>query len=220
MPTPVGTQPPGGSYTPLKVGNSWTYDIYTNGTAGTPASTKTVSVADISNVGDTYHAGTSGYRLHTVDATTGPQDEWHVDLGSQIVRERRKDYDPATGLQKTDASYNPSKLYVDQTAAHTALNATWTENYTDITADLTTGTSTTTDHTVNWTVEAVNESVTTPAGTFSCLKLHRLATSTTSTGNSDKYFWFAQGVGKVKEEDVNGSNIIRAEILSASSVSP
>jgi len=54
--------------------------------------------------------------------------------------------------------------------------------------------------TVTWTVEAINESLTVPAGTFSCLKVHRVETpSPVDTTGGDNVYWFARGIGKVKE---------------------
>jgi hypothetical protein len=51
--------------------------------------------------------------------------------------------------------------------------------------------------TEHWTVEATAEDVTVPAGTFTCLRLHRIGDDPTG---ADKRYWFAAGVGKVKEE--------------------
>ena len=46
----------------------------------------------------------------------------------------------------------------------------------------------------NVMVLALEESVTTTAGTFTCLKVHK-----TTSGQADKTYWFAKGVGKVQE---------------------
>jgi hypothetical protein len=43
---------------------------------------------------------------------------------------------------------------------------------------------------------AVDEPVTVPAGTFNCLRVRRRASQ---QDGSDKTYWFAKGVGKVKE---------------------
>ena len=47
-----------------------------------------------------------------------------------------------------------------------------------------------------WTVVSTAETVTVPAGTFTCLHLRRMATDDPQT---QKDYWFARGVGKVKE---------------------
>jgi hypothetical protein len=60
-----------------------------------------------------------------------------------------------------------------------------------------------------YTVEDVSESVTVPAGTFrNCLRIRRERDLTnpdlmgaTDQAEQDKLFWFAPGVGKVREEN-------------------
>ena len=47
-----------------------------------------------------------------------------------------------------------------------------------------------------WVVEATDAQITVPAGTFTCLQLRNLNTVT----GSDNRYWFAQGVGKIREE--------------------
>jgi hypothetical protein len=61
-----------------------------------------------------------------------------------------------------------------------------------------------------YTVESVSETVTVPAGTFrNCLRIHRErdldnpdVMDVTDQGEQEKLFWFAPGVGKVREENV------------------
>lgn len=48
-------------------------------------------------------------------------------------------------------------------------------------------------------VLAVDESVTVPAGTFDCVKIERVRTLGTEAG-ALAWFWFAPGIGKVREE--------------------
>ncbi len=50
-----------------------------------------------------------------------------------------------------------------------------------------------------FSVLAVGESVTTPAGTFDCVAIERVRTTGASAGER-VLFWYAPGVGKVKEE--------------------
>ena len=94
----------------------------------------------------------------------------------------------------------PSQMRLDETPAHLAAGVTWQEPIT-ITQTLPAGGAPITAQvTVTWTVDAVNESVTVPAGTFSCLRVHRVEPpSTVDTTGGDNVFWFARGVGKVKE---------------------
>jgi hypothetical protein len=90
-------------------------------------------------------------------------------------------------------------MRLDETAAHLVVGTTWTETIAD-TKTRSTGAVVSATVTVKWTVEAINETVTVPAGTFSCLRVHRVETaSAIDTTGGDNVFWFARGVGKVKE---------------------
>jgi hypothetical protein len=66
-----------------------------------------------------------------------------------------------------------------------------------------------------WSVAAVNESVTVPGGTFTTIKLKKLSPGSASI----RYFWFARGVGKVKEAGEVGSGD-QTEELSSYMVAP
>jgi hypothetical protein len=89
---------------------------------------------------------------------------WQQDTGTAVVRQREEFFDTA-GALKSDHSFTPSKLRLDEDPSRTVLGASWTEMYTDeVTAPLAQPASTAT---TTWTVEAVDEVVTVPAGTFS-----------------------------------------------------
>ena len=49
--------------------------------------------------------------------------------------------------------------------------------------------------TENWTVEAVDVQISVGAGTFTCLQIRKQDAG----GGVDKVYWFARGVGKIKE---------------------
>ncbi len=175
-------------YLPLVVGASWTYDT---SDMGGPVVAKATTVEALEDVGDR-KAGTTAFRIRT-DKASGYVVSWQQDLCSSIERHREQTFD-AAGTLKSDQFYVPSKLRVDESAAHVAQSATWTTQYTEVEVDPVKGTTTTSKQ-ETWTVEATNEMVTVPAGTFSCLKLRKM-----TSGQADKRFWFAAGVGKVKEE--------------------
>ncbi|MBI3179816.1 MAG: hypothetical protein HYZ27_09150, partial [Deltaproteobacteria bacterium] len=50
------------------------------------------------------------------------------------------------------------------------------------------------EKTTTFAVEAIDESVVVPAGTFTCVRIKR-----TVVGGAAKTYWYAAGVGKVKE---------------------
>jgi hypothetical protein len=182
------TTPAAERYLPLAVGASWTYDT---SDMGAPPQSKVTTIEAFEDIGDR-KTGIIGFRQRT-EKLAGYSLSWHSDDCTAINRHREQSFDTA-GTLATDQFYVPAKLRVDETAAHLTLGATWTTAYTEVEVDAVTGT-----HTVSkdetWTVEAVDETVTVPAGTFTALKLRKV-----TSGDADKVYWFAKGIGKVKEE--------------------
>ena len=186
----VGTGP----YLPLAVGATWTYQVTT---PGQPTATKTSTVEVSEDVGG-MKAGTVALRVRT-EKTDGVTISWQV-IGADetVVRHREKSFELDGTTLKSDVFYNPQKLRVDGTAAHTAMGATWVDAYTEISIDPLTMAMTTNPKTETWTVEAVAEEITVPAGTFTCLRLHRSG----DANDSVKRYWFARGIGKIREESL------------------
>jgi hypothetical protein len=108
------------------------------------------------------------------------------------VRHREQNFD-VNDVLLTDQFYVPGKLRVDEAPEHLSVGVTWTTAYTEVEVDPILGTRTVSkDET--WTVQALDEMVTTPAGTFACLKVHK-----TTSGDAAKTYWFAKGIGKIQE---------------------
>lgn len=176
---------------PLAVGASWTYDVTDLVEEGSPTVEKVNEVEALEDVGDR-KAGVTAYRVRTekLDGTTV---SWQEDLCTSIVRHREQTLDEA-GALVSDQFFVPSKLRVDESAEHLVEAASWSVTYVELELDPIEG-----DHTVSkeesWTVEATAEEVTVPAGTFTAVRLRKV-----TSGDADKQFWFAAGVGKIKEE--------------------
>lgn len=185
-----GPAPSTGRLLPLKQGASWTYKI--TDSKGVFSDKKT-TVEALEDVGGT-KAGTRAFRVRTED-TGGATVGWQEDTGTSVVRHREQEFD-AANKQLTDAFFTPSKLRLDESEAHLASGATFTTTHTEKSTDLSTMLTTTVDKTETWTVESLDDTVTVPAGTFHCVRIHRVGAA---TGSSDKLYWFARGVGKVKE---------------------
>ncbi len=173
---------------PMVVGASWTYAI---SEPMVPARQKTSTIEAYEDVGDR-KAGVMGYRQKT-EKLDGVTVNWSEDRCTSLVRHREKSYDLSNVLL-ADQFYQPSKLRVDETAAHVATGAAWTVSFTEIEVNPTTGMAITISKDENWSVVAASESVTVPAGTFTALHLNKK-----TSGSADKDYWFAAGVGKVKE---------------------
>lgn len=189
------TQSASDRFIPLAVNAKWTYAA-TDSASGASGTTQAV-VEAFEDVGGT-KAGIMAYRVRST-TLSGILVDWQQDLGTSIVRQHEEFLD-FMGVPNNDYVFNPFRLRLDETPAHTAQGAAWTENNTAVVDSLTAGTVRTATFTVAWTVEAADEVIAVPAGTFHCLRVHRVESGYASTLETD---WFARHVGKVKE--VNGT---------------
>ncbi len=177
-------------YLPLAIGASWTYDT---SDMGMPVVVKTSTIEALEDVGER-KTGFTGYRIRTgKSGGVGDVVSWQEDRCTSVVRHREQAFDVA-GTLLTDQFYVPSKLRVDETAAHLTVGASWTTAYTEVEVAPLMADQTRSKDEV-WTVEAIDEVVTVAAGTFTCLKVRKV-----TSGQADKRYWFALGVGKIKEE--------------------
>jgi hypothetical protein len=178
-------------YLPLTVGASWTFDVTDLRTPGTPAVQKANTVEAYENVGDRKD-GTMAFRIRT-EKTNGATVSWQEDRCTSIVRHREKSFDSAEVLE-SDQFYMPSKLRVSEDPAHLVAGASWGVTYDEVEVDPVSGEATV-SKSETWSVVAVGEQVTVPAGTFTAVQFRKV-----TSGEADKRFWFAAGVGKIKEE--------------------
>lgn len=176
---------------PLAVGTSWTYAV-SDGAGGTPV-LKVSTVEAFEEVGER-KAGVLAFRVRT-EKTDGATVSWQADACTSVRRHREQSLDTA-GTLLSDQVYVPDKLRVDETAEHLVTGAQWVAAYVELEVDPVTGAVTTKDKSDLWTVEAAAEEVTVPAGTFTAARLFRVGQE---AGQAEKRYWFAPGVGKVKE---------------------
>jgi hypothetical protein len=178
-------------YLPLAVGARWTYHAVDPATGATGETESVVEALE--DVGGA-KAGITAYRIRST-TLTGSTVNWQQDLGTSVVRHREQFFDLSRQLT-SEYFFLPNRLRLDESPAHTVVGATWTENHSaTLTTTAASGTQTV-SFSVQWTVEAVDETVNVPAGTFTCLRVHRVATGYAS---ADETQWFAKHVGKVKE---------------------
>jgi hypothetical protein len=179
---------PGDSFLPLVTGATWTYRITDSGTGA--VADKTNLVGPLEDVGG-MKAGTMAFKV-TTDKLDGQTVSWQERMGNLVIRHREQSFDLA-GTMTREEWYDPYKLRLDESPEHVMAGAAaYVQSYNE----LVTGTTMPVAKSETWTVLAVNQSVTVPAGTFECLVLRR----TGGTGAADKTYYFARGVGKVKEE--------------------
>jgi hypothetical protein len=185
---------PGANYLPLKVGASWSYNI-TNGAGMTGQGTMSVEASESPPAG-----GDPALRVRTTLIGAGTL-VWESVSDPGVIRFQAQDLN-ASGSIIYDKQYSPAIIVLDESAPHLSAGASWTENYTE--TKKSSKKVKTSPETVEWTTEAVGESVTVPAGTFSCIRVR--GTHTTSKTPSSEVAWYAQGVGKVRETGAGPSN--------------
>ncbi len=178
-------------YLPLGVGAKWTYHSVDTA-SGAGGDTESV-VEAYEDVGAT-KAGVLAFRVKST-TLKGSTVNWQQDLGTSVVRHREQFFDLA-GLQQSEYVFTPYRLRLDEGPDHVVQGATWTESHTANIDKLIAGTKQTGSFTVSWTVEAVDEMVVVPAGTFRCLRVHRVESGFAASNVTQ---WFARRVGKVKE---------------------
>jgi len=195
---------PAGNYLPLTVGTVWTYNI-TALSGATGQGTETVEASE-----NAPQTSQPSMRVHEVLLDGGTR-SWEQLTGATIVRYEEDQLDQ-TGAVVTAKQYTPAIVVLDESAAHLTAGDNWIEQY------LETNTPTTksknSKELAQWTLEAVGESVTVPAGTYSCIRVRR--NHTTSKTPSDVTTWYAQGVGKVKEVGAGQYNDQTLELASVS----
>lgn len=186
-----------GSYLPLAVGNSWTYRV-THPIDGVFMKVNTVEKMEaVGGMGP--HKDTQALYLKTVkrggaSAAMDQTESWQGTAGDRIVRYRERSYRAGTNTVDLEEHWNPPRLRLDQTLDRLAAGAAWTEEYAE--TKLRAPAPTTTNVTDEWKVEAVDEVVSVPAGRFKCIRVKKTGTSS----EANKTWWFARGIGKVKEE--------------------
>jgi len=181
---------------PLKTGNSWTYLVTDETGVPTP---KTQTVMEQGPVGGTGpNAGATAFRFVTKKGIDGMDEtvSWQTRVGTRVVRYREQSYmRTAPHALELEEYWDPSKLRVDETAAHMVAGATWLE--TDRETKLPVGgTPSTMDVEERWTVAAERQPVTVQGRSYEVLIV-------TKMGSSQKTYWWARGIGKVKEIGAN-----------------
>jgi hypothetical protein len=176
---------------PWKVGNRWTYRV----TSDEEVTTKTTLVEAEELVGGSGpNKDTLAFRVLTTKGSAGSDKtvSYQALLAGKVVRYREQAFHQKSGELEQEEHWAPYKLHVDGTEEHTRAAADWFESYeeTKLPVNAAPVTKTARDH---WSVVSTNERVTVPAGTFEAVVLRKVGSS------SVKQYWYARGVGKVKE---------------------
>jgi len=186
-------------FLPLRPGIKWTYLVkdLTDGNT----TTKMTTVGNLEAVDKL--PGVMAYRIRTqkglelADETVS----WQNVTETGVERYQEQSYRPGVaGAAPTPRIlewWSPYKLRLDTSAEHLILGARWTVTYTENSLDHETMMMTTRERNDQWSVEGVNVPLAVAGKSYSTLVVRRIGTDQGAT--SDKKYWFACGVGKVKE---------------------
>jgi hypothetical protein len=199
---------------PQKIGNSWTY-LVTPGGVDLP-SYKVVTIDAMEMVGGTgASAKLPAYRhvtcksAPTIEACAmpaGPTNRidktvgWMGMVDKTLGNYREQAFKKATDTLTEEDWWVPFRTKIDMNPAHTVVGATWDDKYVEFKQPVG-GITTMSSQVETWRVAAVDDTVTvTPPGAAAksypnCLKV----THTSSNGSTTKTFWYARGIGKIKE---------------------
>jgi len=181
---------------PLKTGNSWTYLVTDELGVPTPKTQTVMEAGPVGGVGP--NAAVTAFRFVTKKGIDGMDEtvSWQARVGTRVVRYREQSYmRTAPHALELEEYWDPSKLRVDETPAHMVAGATWLE--TDQETKLPVGgTPSTTPVEERWTVTAERQPVTVQGRSYEVMIV-------TKMGSSMKTYWWARGIGKVKEIGAN-----------------
>jgi len=196
---PADTGRPSGLW-PLTQGSSWTYRIQ-DPSKGTFE--KRVEVLGEQVVPET------AMKAIAVRSTQPNKEEisWQLELDGTVVRLREEDRKQGKVSQVT--TWNPATIKA--LSQEQPLGWSYSSDIRELTlAD--DGTLEDKDKTYVWRVVGVNETVTTPAGTFSnAIRLERKRGDKVKP-DEDRTYWLVPGIGKVKEDGERLEELVSFEI--------
>lgn len=181
---PPSPTPDGGvsELMPLRVGNRWEYRVTSSG--GT-VSQKIQSVTGTVAIGDV-----AAFRLLTERAGERETESVQGVVGGVLVRFSETGYRAGTTIERL--RYEPPAVRIDSN--HVRAGEQYQTQHKKITLDAGGNVLSSVDVFHTFTVEADAETVDVPAGRFTAVRVRR-----ESSDSSVKTYWYAPGLGKVKE---------------------
>ncbi|MBL0217649.1 MAG: hypothetical protein IPQ07_27710 [Myxococcales bacterium] len=177
-------------YEPWTAGSVWSYKLTDPSNTLAPQTGQLTTLTGPVDVGGA-QAGTQALVAH-IDQLVGTKDVYESVSGDLDVRYKTEFYDDLHALTSTETD-QPYRLKLDESPAHTVTGAAWSVTFTE-TATVPGMAPTAKSKTDQWRVVSAAESVTVIAGTYMALHVRR-----TSSSGSIQDYWYARGVGKVKE---------------------
>jgi hypothetical protein len=188
-------------FLPLKTGVKWTFNV--RDTTSGDTETKETTVGDLEAVSSV--PGQMAYKVTTRKGGTLSDEtvSWQQRTGQLVARFQEQSYSPGQGGAAPTPTllewWSPYKLRLDESKL--TKGQKWSVSYKEFSRDKGVD-AMPRDRSEAWEVLGVNEMLTTAAGTFKTLHVGRVGTDQGAT--SDKQYWFACGVGKIKESGAGG----------------
>ena len=192
-------------YFPMEVGAYWEYEEKTS--TGSNFLTYTVTKKESMDFGGTTGTREVFFVENTFDALNEKRIQFIEDDGIRAVRHGHEVYDITETLTKT-RFYVPGFLRFDRNRV--TPGETWQETVTRTTDTLDGSAVVTVDITYDFEVISVGEPMTIDIGTFNCIVIKRQD----QVDYENKYYWYAPGVGKIRELTSSGD---KEEVLVNSS---
>lgn len=125
--------------------------------------------------------------------------------GDRVERLVQEDRDTSDAVERT-TTYDPPQIRIDESAGRVVAGARWEESYVE-TVEEPGAPTVEIANTDAWEVVAVDVACEAPIGRFECLHVRR---TRTEGGIAIKDFYFARGIGKVREVGDNQSEELSA----------
>ncbi len=203
-----------GDYYPMGVGNYWEYlETYTNGDA--PETLRhEVNGTETIDFGGELGERTVFVVDNTPDITSEKSRTYYIeDDGDRVTRIRQVIVGTDSSTTKTQ-NYDPGALKFDRTRI--TKGETWTESHTRYTYDADGNPTGELLQQYTFTITEIHEKVIVAAGTFDCITITR--EDLLPDNYEIKTYYYASGVGKVKEISEQSSSGNKMEELTTYSV--
>lgn len=190
---------------PWTTGNRWVYKVTKDG----EVSTKETTVGEAEPVGGSGPAAdVTAFKVVTLKKNGKDKTvSWQAVEGDRVVRYREQSFSASTGELELEEHWDPHKIHIDSSEERTKEGASWLEEYEETKIRVNNGTVKTSTRRDRWTVLADNEELTVPAGTFkNVVVLQKVG------GDTAKTYWYARGVGKLKEIGGQTEELVEYEL--------
>ncbi len=178
-------------YLPYQAGYQWSYRVTDLGNPAVTTKSQELTMEDDSELGAVI--------IQTTTKATGTTTSALKRQADSVVRLRQEDRDELGALERTTV-YDPGQNRLDEAPSNLVLGAEWDDVYTVTVTDASGAPVSSGERTDHWEVLGVDVECSSPLGDFTCLHLRR---QRIAGGVSDKQFFYAKGIGKVREVNAN-----------------